>query len=34
MKPTAAEEKQVTGWFMTKFWPTYPGQFCGQTNTS
>ena len=30
MKPTATEEKQVTGWFMTKFWPTYPGQFCGR----
>ncbi len=30
MKPTKAEETQVTEWFMAKFWPAYPGKFCGR----
>ncbi len=30
MKATKAEEKAVTDWFMDKFWPNYPGKFCGR----
>ena len=30
MKPTPSQEKQVTEWFMTKFWPNYPAKFCGR----
>jgi hypothetical protein len=29
-KPTAKEVKEVTDWFMTKFWPTYPAKYCGR----
>jgi hypothetical protein len=29
-KPTTAEEKQVTDWFMRLFWPTYPAKYCGR----
>jgi hypothetical protein len=30
MKPTAKQEKEVTDWFMDKFWPNYPARFCGR----
>jgi hypothetical protein len=29
-KPTPKQEKQVTDWFMDKFWPNYPAKFCGR----
>jgi len=30
VKPTPTQEKQVTEWFMSTYWPTYPGKFCGR----
>ena len=27
---TPSQEKQVTTWFMDKFWPNYPAKFCGR----
>lgn len=29
-KPTPSQEKQVTAWFMDKFWPNYPTKYCGR----